>query len=204
MPEQSKKPAPTVKREVSPLAGVLSLLIPGAGQIYQQRFSKGLLFFCSIYLLFFYGLYLGQGKNVYMVKAGSLPNPITDSEGVLNDLWHRPQYIAQFWVGLAAWPALYQRMNYDETKEEGPIFGAFQREPFESRRKWERANPLAREGKEPRHPTINQLQQESDKMWDLGWVLTVIAGALNVMVIYDAVAGPAFPPEEKREQESKS
>jgi hypothetical protein len=27
---------------------------------------------------------------------------------------------------------------------------------------------------------------------DLGWVYTVIAGVLNIMVIYDAFAGPAF------------
>ena len=40
--------------------------------------------------------------------------------------------------------------------------------------------------------TLNELQNEGDKTWDLGWVFTVIAGALNIMVIYDALAGPAF------------
>src|SRR5262249_12330752 len=39
---------------------------------------------------------------------------------------------------------------------------------------------------------LNQLQNEDDKKWDLGWVFTVIAGVLNIMVIYDALAGPAF------------
>ena len=39
---------------------------------------------------------------------------------------------------------------------------------------------------------INQLQRDGDKTWDLGWVYTVIAGVLNVLVIYDALAGPAF------------
>ena len=36
------------------------------------------------------------------------------------------------------------------------------------------------------------MQRDSDKRWDLGWVYTVIAGVLNVLVIYDALAGPAF------------
>ena len=27
---------------------------------------------------------------------------------------------------------------------------------------------------------------------ELAWVFTVIAGVLNILVIYDAVAGPAF------------
>jgi hypothetical protein len=30
----------------------------------------------------------------------------------------------------------------------------------------------------------------SDKTPDLGWVYTVIAGMLNILVIYDAYAGP--------------
>ena len=37
-----------------------------------------------------------------------------------------------------------------------------------------------------------ELQRDGDKTWDLGWVYTVIAGVLNIMVIYDALTGPAF------------
>ena len=44
----------------------------------------------------------------------------------------------------------------------------------------------------PPEPLVNQIQNEDDKKWDLGWVFTVIAGVLNIMVIYDALAGPAF------------
>ena len=46
--------------------------------------------------------------------------------------------------------------------------------------------------REPEERVLNQLQNEDDKRWDLGWVFTVIAGVLNIMVIYDAFAGPAF------------
>ena len=48
------------------------------------------------------------------------------------------------------------------------------------------------EGDWRRRLSLNGDQRDSDKTWDLGWVYTVIAGALNVLVIYDAVAGPAM------------
>ena len=57
----------------------------------------------------------------------------------------------------------------------------------------ERAKPTAILGhymQTPPEATINDLQRNSDKRWDLGWVYTVIAGVLNVLVIYDAFAGP--------------
>ncbi len=38
------------------------------------------------------------------------------------------------------------------------------------------------------------MHTSGDKLLELGWVFTVIAGVLNVMVIYDALAGPAFLP----------
>jgi hypothetical protein len=38
---------------------------------------------------------------------------------------------------------------------------------------------------------LNANIRGSDKTWDLGWVYTVIAGALNFLVIFDALAGPA-------------
>ena len=47
---------------------------------------------------------------------------------------------------------------------------------------------------------MNRLQRDGNKRWDLGWVYTVIAGVLNLLVIYDALAGPLFreyPKDEK-------
>lgn len=180
MAESSEKSPQHIKREISGLAGFLSLLVPGAGQIYQGRVSKGLLFFVCIYLLFFYGLALGKGRNVYLPSTTPSDNPWSLS-GPLGDLWNRPQYAAQFWVGLASWPAIVQWKTYNPSKEKGALFGTYQREPSSEE--------------------INEIQRNSDKLWDLGWVLTVIAGALNVMVIYDAAAGPAFPHGDKTDDE---
>ena len=64
-------------------------------------------------------------------------------------------------------------VNYD-VKDGKSLFGEFMRTPAEAE--------------------LNRLQIDGDKTWDLGWVYTVIAGVLNVLVIYDALAGPAFGP----------
>ena len=232
-------------------AGVLSYLVPGLGQIYQGRYAKGILFLVSIYTLFFYGIYIGSGSvtlggrkyvvnsNVYLPTDPN-PNPKNAGFGRVPDsLVTRWQYGGQFWVGVAAWPAIFQFMRYDpaeQRKLEGladdagsaalrlekaeqdlqdaekakadeeklrmlrddvakarteadeaqkeyaafekqvahPIFGSFQREPSTA--------------------SINAVNTAGDKRLELAWVFTVIAGVLNILVIYDAVAGPAVPP----------
>ena len=92
--------------------------------------------------------------------------------GVCTSLYFRPQFLGQFWIGAAAWPALVQYTYYDKAQPRGSFFGNYQRAVEEDQ--------------------INEMQRDGDKHWDLGWVYTVIAGALNVLVIYDALAGPAF------------
>jgi TM2 domain-containing membrane protein YozV len=56
------------------LAGILSYLVPGLGQIVQGRVAKGLLFLVCIYSLFFYGVYLGTasvqlGERTYRINS---------------------------------------------------------------------------------------------------------------------------------------
>jgi TM2 domain-containing membrane protein YozV len=190
----NETPAPEAEQKrfgLDPLAALLSYLIPGLGQIYQARFLKGILFLICLWGLFFYGLYLGNWQNVYFP-------PQTDAQGQVipnhGDLWlrsplitnivgrpiHIPHvpYLAQFCIGIAAWPAIIQANSYDlnevtkiEPEKTHPFLGNFERYP-------------------------NQKQQEiilrnGDKRGDLGWVYTIIAGLLNLLVIYDALAGPA-------------
>ena len=59
---------------LDPLAAVLSYLIPGLGQVIQGRIAKGVLFFVCLYGLFFYGMWLGQMKNVWLPDATRLPD----------------------------------------------------------------------------------------------------------------------------------
>lgn len=178
----SKANLPPLPPENGALAAFLSYLIPGLGQIYQGRIAKGILFFVCVHLLFFYGLHLGKGKNVYLPDtAESSPAPWNLPRPLAN-LYNRPHFAGQFWVGVAAWPAVWQYMKYDSLNSESPPLGGFMRQPPESE--------------------LQALQTAGDKTWDLAWVYTVIAGVLNIMIIYDAFAGPAFvprPEEERRE-----
>lgn len=153
-------------------AGVLSYLVPGLGQVAQGRVGKGVLFLVCLYGLFFYGMYLDDWKNVYLPdlarqqRGGNLPD-------VVVNVYSRPQFAGQFWIGVAAWPAVWQYVHDSPLPDEAsPWWSNFERTPAER--------------------TLNALQTDGDKTWDLGWVFTVIAGVLNVLVIYDAAAGPAF------------
>jgi len=157
-------------------AGFLSYLVPGMGQLYQGRTAKGFLFLICICGLFSYGVYLGRGRNVFIPDASNLPKvelPLFGQlKGITKDLYTRPQFCGQFWMGIAVWPAILQYRNYDPREEPKTWLGQLQRQPDEKQ--------------------LNDLQTNGDKTWDLGWVFTVIAGVLNIMVIYDAIAGPAF------------
>ncbi|MHB1422368.1 MAG: DUF6677 family protein [Gemmataceae bacterium] len=177
------------ERPTDPVAAVFSYLIPGLGQIYQGRFAKGILFFVCVYTLFSIGVYLGSGtvhikkrgeetetytvsSNVYLPDTADQNNPLNLPRLAAN-LYNRPQFAGQFWVGIAAWPAVWQYINYvNGDKKNDPLLGNFERTP--------------------REDALNAVHTSGDKLLELGWVFTVIAGVLNVMVIYDALAGPAF------------
>jgi hypothetical protein len=171
---QTPDPHPT-----SLAAGILSFLVPGLGQMYQGRFSKGLLFFVCLLSLFHVGQAMGNWQNVYVPKniggwAADRGRP-TLFAGLVNR-WHYP---GQFWIGVAAWPALWQYYGLPvPDAEKHPRLHNYQKEPPET--------------------LVNEFLVDSDKTPDLGLMYTVIAGVLNILVIYDAYAGPAFPPSSKK------
>jgi hypothetical protein len=164
----------------SVLAGLLSYLVPGLGQIYQGRFAKGLLFLVCLYGMFFYGTYLGQWQNVYLPPFKPPPRdrvqPLRRSpvDSILDFI--RP--LGQVWIGAVAWPAIVQAYTYEYPEPPNdeaaphPILGRFMQMPSEK--------------------VQNEILQNSDKTPDVAWMYTVIAGVLNILVIYDAFAGPAF------------
>lgn len=182
MPTESAPAIPTPQKP-DPAAAFLSFVIPGLGQILQGRIGKGLLFFVGVHGLFFYGQFLGQWQNVYFGDTAT-PGQLGGTwPRVIVNLYNRPQYAGQFWVGVAAWPAIYHYWNDPPT--ESPQHRAAIAQP-------EKLSWLQRTQYAVPEDRLNDLQRDGDKRWDLGWVYTVIAGVLNVLVIYDALAGPAF------------
>lgn len=188
----SARPADQPVRVPSVWAAFLSYLVPGVGQMYQGRIGKGLLFFFCLYGLFFYGMWLGHGEaraveqdnytheqtsksvritsNVYLPDTAEKANPL-GLPRLLANLYNRPQFAGQFWMGVAAWPAVWQYQHPGGGFLHG-LLGNFEATPPE----W----------------AINEVQRHKNKLWDLGWVCTVIAGVLNILVMYDAYAGPLF------------
>lgn len=176
---------PPPPRKLDPLAAVLSYLVPGLGQVMQGRVGKGVLFCVSLYALFFYGMALGQWKNVWLPDARTLP-PLDVAglklNGVAKSVGYRPQFAGQFWIGAVAWPAVAQ---YLVTGPDEADDGGAGKKPF-----------LSGYMKTPSERELNDLQRDGNKRWDLGWVYTLIAGVLNLLVIYDALAGPAVRDED--------
>src|SRR5437588_10025689 len=119
---------PSRPPDYAPLAALLSYLIPGLGQIYQGRIGKGLLFLVCVYGLFFYGMALGSWSNVYLPDSAKV-NRTSNLPRLLLNLYDRPQFLGQFWMGVVVWPGIWQYMMYDEKDSSGPLFGTVERTP---------------------------------------------------------------------------
>lgn len=172
----AQSPSPAIESPTQPslLAGVLSYLVPGLGQIVQGRVGKGVLFMVCLLGMFLLGQAMGGWRNVYIPLTDGPPGQPAQ-RNLPSGVYQRWHYAGQFWIGVAAWPALWQFFDL-------PVPGAAEH-PF-----WHNLQrpPDAEDERE-----INRFLVHSDKGPDLGWVYTVIAGMLNVLVIYDAYAGPA-------------
>ena len=155
------------------LAALLAWLVPGAGHFYQRRHAKGSLFVVCILCTWILGFALGGGRVVY---ASWQPG---------DKRWH---YVLQAGVGAAALPALIQGDRMRRATVNGrtvdayePLWGGFMAPPlrpvFESEPD-EVAAWYARHG----------------AGYEMGTWYTMIAGLLNILVVYDAFAGPLAVP----------
>lgn len=171
------------------LAAFLAWLVPGLGHIYQGRTGKGVLFLVCIVSTFLYGLYLGDGRVVYASTA-----PVF-SRGFL-DRW---QYVCQVGVGLPALPALVQRDRARANPPKPPLFhDRFMRPPGA-----QAAPTRDASGNQVEHPDeLAQWNHDLGDMFEMGTVYTVIAGLLNLLVIFDAYGGPLVihPPDDKKKK----
>ena len=151
------------------LAGFLAWLWPGLGHFYQRRNAKGMLFMVCILGTYFFGLTLGEGKVVY---------------ANWNQEEHRWQYALQLGVGLPAAPAIVQAIAV--RRAEKPIGGYFMAPPKPSTRGGNMHDP------EQVANTLPEWHKRLNVRFELGTLYTMVAGLLNILAIYDALAGPAL------------
>lgn len=188
------------------LAAFLAWLIPGLGHLYQRRTAKGILFMACILGTFLYGLFaLGGGKVVYASAPGQTP--------------YRWQYWCQLGAGLPALPALVQRERFKQDKPAlwsaadpplqrlmAPPRSAEQYvDPDTGRTEYQPFTSPDQQGNTVVHPDeLAKWNHDLHHFFELGTVYTMIAGLLNVLVIYDAAAGPLVilpEPKKRRLQE---
>jgi hypothetical protein len=207
----SVNPAPLIPPPAKPLphpafSALMSFAIPGLGQIYQglvtknhSRLAKGCLFLVSIWGMFFFGFARSQWRNVYLphiqedfIEEDQAQRRVNRSYNVfgkplpplLGNICHRPQYVMQLFAGLPAWPALW---NYFFPNQ--PLFGKYQESPGSL---IQGGLPNRGQHRDAYEEEDNRIQTSGHmgRLWDLYWIYTVVAGALNLLVIYDAYAGP--------------
>jgi hypothetical protein len=143
---------------------LLAWLVPGLGHWYQGRRAKAALFFVLLMGTFGYGVYLGGDSQIgwgRVVYATWRPDD------------RRWQYFCQLPAGLAAMPALVQAVRVETGHK--PWSSGFMAPPA--------LNPAA-------GPTLADIAKRLGRYFELGTVYTMIAGLLNVLVIYDAWGGP--------------
>ncbi|MFM8735355.1 MAG: DUF6677 family protein [Pirellulales bacterium] len=197
------------------VAAILSWLVPGLGQLYQGRRLKGLLFMTALVPVFLAGFWLGEGRVVYSSwKRGETRWP----------------FVCQAGIGTAAIPAVLQSWRLHGPARE-PFFAGGLFAPPLSRGQavspayaarivatdpdldegdfvplppWRQFRPLPRPGELDRRPAdqLSVWQTRLGRFFEYGTLYTMLAGMLNLLVIYDAWSGPmpqpAREPGEKR------
>ena len=93
----------------------------------------------------------------------------------------RYAYLCQVFIGAAAVPALVQYML--KRSGRGPWWRGYQAAPDQE--------------------TLDDLYRQLGRRFEIGTVYTMIAGLLNILVIYDAYAGAAYARLEEQEEEAR-
>ena len=169
----------TVELKDPATAAVLAWLIPGLGHYYQGRTAKAILFFVCIMGTFSYGVYLGGSSDLGWGR-------------VVYCSWRpgdkRLPYLCQLGVGIPALPALVQASRVRDGKE--PWFDYFMAPP-----------ELGHDLEGPPF-TLNMLHKKLNRFFEFGTVYTMVAGLLNILVVYDAWGGPVFSERRKEEDQA--
>ena len=164
------------------LAAVFAWLVPGLGHWYQGRKPKAVLFFTCIMSIFLFGCYMGSDREYGPAR-------------VVYSCWNwdkgeqRLFFIPQAFIGIAAIPAYLQARRVEQGYP--PLFYGFM------------APPNSRDANLPEgNPTFNQLISRLHRYFEVGTIYTVIAGFMNILVVFDAISGPVFERDSKKESKN--
>ena len=171
-----------------PLAALLAWLFPGAGHYYQGRRSKAALYAVCILTLWIVGFSIGGSRVVYFSLQ---PN---------DRRWH---YGFQVGAGAVALPAMLQARNlagYNRVDpHSGVVFTAGDYQPM-----WNGfMAPPRRPVFDGRTDEVSAWYARYGAGYEMGTWYTMIAGLLNILVIYDACCGPLGIPISGRKRESE-
>lgn len=184
---------PTPVRLPNPMtAALLAWLFPGLGHLYQGRRAKGVLFMASIVGLFVAGMLIGGGKVAY---ASTLPfSPV---RSYVYDGW---PFLCQSGIGAVAIPGWIERSRY-LAGEDALLVPALYPPPTGERALRAPEGELTsidQSGNKVRHPDgPAKRRYDLGFRFEVGMVYTVIAGLLNLLVVYDAHSGPMLPEEDE-------
>lgn len=167
-------------------AALLAWLVPGLGHFYQGRVVKGALFSASVLGLFLGGMVIGEGK---VAHASTLP--FAPLRSYLYDGW---PFLCQSGIGVIAVPGWIERSRY--VAGQGPLLAPTLYPPLAGERA-ARAPAITSTdvaGNQVIHPDGSAKRRyDLGFRYEVGMVYTVIAGLLNLLVVYDAYAGPLLP-----------
>ena len=153
-------------------AGLLAWLVPGLGHYYQRRYHKALIFFLCIVPTFVAGCVLASNS-----AAGTARNVYWSWRSADMRFW----WLVQAPLGMAAIPSCVQAWQLYNGL--APPFGKFMAPPklyhFDRDHTDRSGVP----------PVLDELRKKMP-YYELGTYLTVIAGLMNLLVIFDAIDGP--------------
>ncbi|MDR2642164.1 MAG: hypothetical protein LBC74_05165 [Planctomycetaceae bacterium] len=160
------------------VAGFLAWIIPGLGHFYQGRCTKALLFFLCIVPTFTVGCFLGSDSEVGIARNVYFSWRQQDK---------RLFFIPQACIGFAAIPAIIQALW--TSSGDPPPFNTFMAPP-----------QIDTADKTGVAPTLTDIAKKLYFLFELGTYLTVIAGLMNLLAIFDAVDGPLVYRQEKQKE----
>ena len=171
------------------VAALLSWLVPGLGQLYQRRRLKGRVFMAALVGILLAGLWIGDGRVVYCQwRPGA----------------RRLEFIGQAGIGAVAIPAVIQAWSLAGAGRPFLPGGLFA-PPLVRNQSVSAAYAARLERTEPGMTFsrvapggwcasgVDQLSLwylRLGRFFDIGTLYATIAGLLNLLVVYDAWAGP--------------